>query len=76
MIPAIFCPTRYCGLFCTIQYLSPEWGVKIVEWQFGKPLGHAFLPTMFEAVKWALEHGLTLATPQMREVFEKDVING
>lgn len=75
-MPNLFCPVHYTGLFCTLQYLSPDFGVKLVEWQFGQPRGHAFLPTMFEAVKWALEQGLTLATPQMQEAFEMDVING
>lgn len=74
-MPNLFTFPQYNGLFLTLQYISDDFGVKLVEWQYGKPKGHAWLPDMFEAVKWALEQGLTLATPQMQEVFEMDVIN-
>lgn len=75
-MPSIFCPPRYDGHFLTLQYISPIFGVKIIEWEYGKPKDHAWLPTMFEAVGWALGQGLTLATPVMQSVFERDVING
>lgn len=75
-MPNIFCPISYSGLFLTLQYISDDFGVKLVEWHYGQPKGHAWLPDMFEAVKWVLEQGLTLATPQMQEAFEEDVKNG
>lgn len=75
-MPSLFCTPTYSSRFITVQYLSPEWGVKLVEWIAGKPQGHAWLPTMFEAVGWCLEQGLTLANPQMQTQFELDVIDG
>lgn len=74
MPPALFCPSKYSAEFATLEYIDAEWGWKIVIWQFGKPHGHAWYATIYEAVLAIVSNGWIWANEAMKAIFETDII--
>lgn len=71
---ALFCPPHYNTQFATLEYVSPDWGYKIVTWAYGKPTGHAWHETIYEAVLAIVSNGWQWASEGMKRVFSEDVI--
>ena len=71
---ALFTTPQYTSTFISINLLGSD--IRATLWQFGKPRGHICYSTCFEAVHQCARSGFVLATPQMKEVFENDVLIG
>lgn len=74
MQPALFCPARYSAQFATLEFISDEWGYKLVFWAYGKPQGHAWYATIYEAVLAIVSQGWQWANEGMKRVFNEDVL--
>lgn len=72
--PALLAPNRYNGQFVTIHFINDEWGWQLTCWEFGRAMGHKWYTGIIEALTEAFGLGLQLATPQMQQIFNDDVL--
>lgn len=72
--PALFCPARYSADFATLEYIDADWCYKIVFWQCGRPMGHIWYATIYEAVLAIISQGWQWASEAMKQLFETDII--
>lgn len=76
-MPSLFLPsTGYTSTFLTVHFSFDEDKWRCTLWQFGKPRGHICFTTIMEALVRCLESGFKLASPEMRDIFEQDVLLG